>query len=149
MWGLACMLSCPVLYEKRCNNRNSSLPGSSVHDIFQARILEWVVISFSRGSSWPRDWNCISCIDRCILHHWATWEALNNVGGPHQSVESLKRKPEVSWRRKNSTSRLQHHFLQFPAWWPALWIYDWQSLQLCEPVPKDKCLIINILMHCI
>ena len=33
-----------------------SLPGSSVHGIFQARILEWVNISFSRGSSWPRDW---------------------------------------------------------------------------------------------
>ena len=145
MWVLACMLSCSVLYDQRCNNRNSSMLGSSVRDMFQARILELVVISFSRGSSWPGDWTCVSCIDRWILYHWATWEALNNVGGPHQSVESLKRKPEVSWRRKNSTSRLQHyffffffwqhHFLQFPAWWPALWIYDWQSLQLCEPVP--------------
>ena len=39
-----------------------SLPGSSVHGIFQARILEWVVISFSRRSSWPRDQTCVSCI---------------------------------------------------------------------------------------
>ena len=39
-----------------------SLPGSSVHGIFQARILEWVAIAFSRGSSRPRDWNRVSCI---------------------------------------------------------------------------------------
>ena len=37
-------------------------PGSSVHGIFQARTLEWVAISFSRGSSWPRDWTHVSCI---------------------------------------------------------------------------------------
>jgi len=35
---------------------------SSVHGIFLARILEWVSISSSRGSSWPRDWNCVSYI---------------------------------------------------------------------------------------
>ena len=38
------------------------LPGSSVHGILQARMLERVAISFSRGSSWPREWTCISCI---------------------------------------------------------------------------------------
>ena len=37
-------------------------PGSSDHGIFQARILEWVVISFSRGSSPPRDETCVSCL---------------------------------------------------------------------------------------
>ena len=39
------------------------------------RILEWVAISSSRGSSWSRDWTHISCIARNILCHWATWEA--------------------------------------------------------------------------
>ena len=43
--------------------------GSSVHGIFQARILEWVAIPFSRGSSWPSDWTCVSCIGRQILYH--------------------------------------------------------------------------------
>ena len=43
--------SCPT----RCNPMDYSLPGSSVLGIFQARVLEWVAISFSRGSSWPRD----------------------------------------------------------------------------------------------
>ena len=44
-----------------------SLSGSSVYGIFQARVLEWVAISFSRGSSWPRDWNWVSHIaGRCF-----------------------------------------------------------------------------------
>ena len=50
------------------------LPGSSVHGIFQARILERVAISFSRGSSWPRDRTRVSCLDRHILYRWATWK---------------------------------------------------------------------------
>ena len=50
-------------------------PVSSVHGIFQARILEWVAISSSRGSSQPGDWTCVPCIGRQILYHWATWEA--------------------------------------------------------------------------
>ena len=41
-----------------------SLPGSSVHEISQARILQWVTISFSRRSSCPRDWTRASCIGR-------------------------------------------------------------------------------------
>ena len=45
------------------------LPGSSVHGIFQARILEWVAISFSRGSSRLRDRTHTSCISRQILYH--------------------------------------------------------------------------------
>ena len=46
-----------------------SLPGSSVHGIFQARVLEWVAISFSRGSSQPRDRTRVSCIaGRCFYH---------------------------------------------------------------------------------
>ena len=53
-----------------------SPPGSSVHGISQARILEWLAIFFSRGSSWPRDWTHVSCIGRQILYHWVTWEAL-------------------------------------------------------------------------
>ena len=38
-----------------CDSMDCSLPGSSIHGIFQARILEWVAISLCRGSSWPRD----------------------------------------------------------------------------------------------
>ena len=50
-------------------------PAARVHGIFQARILEWIAISFSRGSSGPRDQTCIFCIGRCILYYLATREA--------------------------------------------------------------------------
>ena len=53
--------------------------GSCVHGISQARILEWVAISFSKGSFWPRDHTHISCIGRQILYHWATREAPGNL----------------------------------------------------------------------
>ena len=52
-----------------------SLPGSSVHGIFQARILEWVVIPFSRASSWTGDQTQLSCIAGRFLTIWATREA--------------------------------------------------------------------------
>ena len=64
-----------------CNPMDCSTPGSSVHRIVQARILQWVAIPFSRGSSQPRDQArvyCISCTGRRILHHCATWEAPQN-----------------------------------------------------------------------
>jgi len=54
------------------------LPGFSFHEIFQGRILEWVVISFSRGSFQPGDRTCISCVSsigRQILYHCTAWEA--------------------------------------------------------------------------
>ena len=56
-----------------CDPMDCSLPGSSVREIFQARILEWVAISFSRGSSQPKDQVQISCTSRWILYLWATW----------------------------------------------------------------------------
>ena len=62
--------SCP----KICDRMDHSLPGSSVYGILQARILEWVVTSCSRGSSQPRDGTHVSCIGRQILCHWATRE---------------------------------------------------------------------------
>ena len=40
----------------------------------KARMLEWVAISSSRESSWPRDQTHVSCIGGWILYHWATWE---------------------------------------------------------------------------
>ena len=49
---------CPTL----CNPMDYSLPGSSAHGISQARVLQWVAISFSRGSSQPRDWTLVSHI---------------------------------------------------------------------------------------
>ena len=53
-----------------------SPPDSFVHGISQARILEWVAISFSRGSSHPRDRTCVSHTGRHVLYHWTTCKAL-------------------------------------------------------------------------
>ena len=54
-----------------CDLMDCSPPGSSVHGILQARILEWVDISYSRRSSWPRDQICFSAFISC----WAIGEA--------------------------------------------------------------------------
>ena len=51
-----------------------SLPGSSIHGISQARVLQWVAISFSRGSSLPRDWTWVSSIVDRHFTVWATRE---------------------------------------------------------------------------
>ena len=62
--------SCPTL----CDPVECSPPGSSVHGTLQARILEWVAISFSRGSSQPRDWTQVSRIAGRRFNLWATGE---------------------------------------------------------------------------
>ena len=63
---------CPIL----CNFMGCSPPGSSLaHVIYWVRIPEWVALSFSKGSFWPRDPASVSCIGRRTLYHWATWEA--------------------------------------------------------------------------
>ena len=71
------LFSVTKLCQTLCNPMDCSLPGSSVHGIFQARILEWVAISSSRGSSQLRDQTHVSCIGRQTLYHWATWEAIS------------------------------------------------------------------------
>ena len=72
-----------------CEPMDCSLPGSSVRGTFQARILEWVAILFSRGSSWPRNWNWVSCIGGRFFITWAT-------GKPIFVVEFGIRKWDVS-----------------------------------------------------
>ena len=58
-----------------CDLMECSLPGSSVHRILQAQILEWLAFFFSRGSSQPRDRTWVSCIADRFLFIWATREA--------------------------------------------------------------------------
>ena len=63
--------SCPTL----CNPMDCSPPGSSVHEIIQARVLEWVAIPFSRGSSQTRHQTLVFCIAERFFTIWATGEA--------------------------------------------------------------------------
>ena len=79
--------SCPIL----CDPMDCRFPGSSVHGIFQARILEWFAISYSRASSWPRDQthiSPISCMGKQILDYWAQVEVWC---GCHQEVAPVPR----------------------------------------------------------
>ena len=108
--------SCPTL----CDPMDCSLPGSSVHGIFQARILEWVAISFSRGSSWPRDRTRVPHIvgRRFTVggltyssHHWSTLPHPANepsLSLIFKAVEKQKRKTDgltgnIYKSRDNST----------------------------------------------
>ena len=69
-WKLVAQ-SCLIL----CDPMDCSPPGSPDHGILQARILEWVAIPSSRGSSWPSDWPLVSCIADGSVTIWATREA--------------------------------------------------------------------------
>ena len=86
---------------------NCSPPGSSVHGISQARTLEWVVVSSSRGFSWPRDQTYVAYIGRQVLYHWATREA-------HGCV--------LSWGRKERREkRVGWYHLFLSPFYPVIW----------------------------
>ena len=73
MLSAKALQSCPAL----CNPMDYSPPGFAVHSILQARILEWVSMPSSKGSSPPRDRthiSYISCIGSGVIYHWATWK---------------------------------------------------------------------------
>ena len=90
-----CMLSCIQLF---CDPVACSPPVSFVYGIFQARILEWVAISFSRGSSRPRDWTCVSCSGRWRLYQ-------RHQGSPSSEGE---------WAVNDKTTLNLLHYLQPP-----------------------------------
>ena len=101
-----------------CDPMDCIPPGSSVHGILQARILEWFAISYSRGCSQPRDWTCIFCIGRQILYHWATWEALFRGRG------ALKKQILVN---RNFITVTQDKVLLWPARWLVSSILAWTN----------------------
>ena len=77
------------LYPALCDPMDCSPPGSSIHAIFQARVLKWIAVCFSRGSSWPRDPTPVSCIPGRRFTIWATREALILIRTPQGRVFSF------------------------------------------------------------
>ena len=89
-----------------------SLPGSSVHGIFLAGLLEWVAISLFRESSQARHQTNASCIDRRILYHWATWEAHFYNYSAQKSKKTNKEKKKTwssSWVMFFLSSKIQNY----------------------------------------
>ena len=106
-----------VVSELLCSPMDYSPSVFSVHRISQARKQEWVAISFSRGSSWPRDRTVISCIGRQILYNWATWEAPHRYATHHltsclckklylNTVAKMKGFPILTWNEVLKASAL-------------------------------------------
>ena len=91
-----------------CDLRDHSLPGFSVHGIFQAGILEWVAMPFSRGSSQSKDQTQVSCIYQLIYPGspiWYTWSSIQVLwiiiglqGKSNSSVSNLKHYLIFCWK---------------------------------------------------
>ena len=97
---------CPNL----CNHVDRSPPGSSVHGILQAKVLEWVAISFSRGSSQPRDRTRVSHIaGRCFIL-WAAREAPNWNAREYQIAKTHTMETTVT--QDLALSNHQYHSVQ-------------------------------------
>ena len=79
--------SCPTL----CDPIDWGLSGSSIHGIFQARVLEWIAIAFSKGSSWPRDQTRVS---RIAGKHFTIWATTTLMAESEEELKSLSMKVE-------------------------------------------------------
>ena len=112
--------SCPTL----CSLMDCSLPGSSVHSFFQARILGWVTIPFSRGSSQPRDQTCFSCTS-CIAGRFFT----NEPPGKSPGVKVIQSSPTLC----NPKDCIVHGILQAR-------ILEWVVFPFCRgsSQPRDQ-----------
>ena len=99
--------SCPSL----CDPMKCSPPGSSVYGIIQARILEWVAISSSRGSTWPRDWTCVSC----GFLHWQVGSLPLSHLRSHTSHQFLHC-PKTSCSSHLTRSFLLNHCISLEIW---------------------------------
>ena len=97
-----CVYKCSQLCTTLYNSMDCSPPGSSVHGILQARILEWVTIYFSREFSPPRDWthiSCVSCISRWVLYQ------LSHQGSSYYSTAKQNDKRIKIAKNNNSRKR--------------------------------------------
>ena len=101
-WFCGCLVTklCLTL----CDSMDCNTSGFSVHRISQTRLLEWVDISSSRGSSQPRNQTCISCIGKQILYHWATRELLTIIFKTSLTVIGIEVVERVAWETHSKLS---------------------------------------------
>ena len=124
-----CAQSCPTL----CNPMDHSPPGSSVYGIFWARILGWVAISFSKGSSQPRDRTCVPCLLHCrwilylLRHCMAIPQKIKHrttIRSSSPTAAYMSRGIEVgmwilvhTWSQQHSSQWLRHGHSLSDHWW--------------------------------
>ena len=99
------------LYPTLCDPMDCSLPETSVHGIFQARVLEWVAISYSRVSSRPRDRTQVSCIVGRRFTVWATREAHEDL---NLHLNRVDWEVGERWRDKEVVMKIQEAGLSLP-----------------------------------
>ena len=124
-----------------CNPMDCSLPGSSVHGILQARILEWIAISFSRGYFWPGNQTPVSCIAGRFFTDWAMREAPSIMVFSNESVLRIR------WPKYWSSASILPMNTQ--DWSPLGWS-GWISLlskdsQESSPIPQFKSINSSVL----
>ena len=107
-----------------CDPMDCSLPGSSVHGISQARILVWVAVPFSRGSSWPKNQTWISCTAGRFFTMWATGES--GDPGKEQNSEILQAASSL-WQASVSSCWDLDTSSELRTW-PPSHKEDWQDL---------------------
>ena len=104
-----------------------SPPGSSVHGISQARILEWVAISYFRGSLAPRDWRPVSCIAGRFFTTWAIRECMEVPktkyihSFTYSKNQRRNEKPNLKWSRETVFTKKMRSWLDMEGWmWSEL-----------------------------
>ena len=160
--AVLCAHLCLILYDFM----DCSLPGSSAHGIFQARILEQVAISYSKGYSRPRRWihvSCVFCLGKWILYHCATWQAHLYIRSWERIgfwLEDIRKEHPNEMKRRNGTSLVVQRLrlwapsagglgsipsqgTMIPHVWFSCCNEDWRSCML--PLRPSTCKQINVL----
>ena len=142
----SCVLSCLTIVSNSLGPMDCSPLGSSFHGILQARILEWIAVPCSRGSSQPRDQTCISC-SSCTAGGFFTAEPLKKPR--KEDTFSLKGKvaelSPISWNLftdlNNNSGLLFTRTLKYSRtlkeqnFWTSL-VAQW--LRICLPMQETK-----------
>ena len=134
------MCLCAQLYPTPCNPMTAACQTPLVHGISHARMLEWLAISFSRGSSWPRNRFRISCIGRgfffiiilfffFFFNHCTTWEALA-IAHIHKIRKGIR--PPWWLSGKESTCQCRRHEFD-PCSGTIPWRRQWQPTSVFLP----------------
>jgi len=125
-----------------CNPMDCSLPGSTVHGVFQARILEWIAISFSRGTSQTRDWTWVS---RIVGRRFTVWGTIHIYNAIFSSVQSLSRvrlfaTPWIAARQASlsiTNSRCSPRLRSYESVMPSSHFLLCRPLLLLPPIPPS------------